>query len=280
MLLLGSLVQAAPYDHGDTITIWWNVMDTTDGTSIAATTGPTIEMFKTQASGLTSLGAASSMTQDSAGMYYYDFVAPAVDEVYSYEILWTSQGKDLAFFQGGIHVRNMIDDIFAHDLTGAQTDSSVGQFIKIGGDSTGWASIADVWMNQDTSNVDTSLVGEWLTKAPWNAGTRSLTDKSGFSLTQSFPTNFDILEISSSGSVTPTDTTESGYDIMNSEMLDTIMVWLGYRVGCETRSHFDDQEDTLIIMGPGEVVYGRIIYKHLAGSAGDPPDSTETISAP
>jgi len=113
------------FDYGDTIPIWLNVFDTTDGASIPASSAPTIEVFF----GTTTIRNAT-MTQDSAGAYYYNFIAPETTAVYSYAFHWTAQTKNYYVHGGKLQVKPDSVNIDMSSLT------STGFWFKL--DTTVW----------------------------------------------------------------------------------------------------------------------------------------------
>lgn len=66
--------------------------------------------------------------------------------------------------------RNIPDDT----TDGAGDDVNAADLLFRAGDTTNWANIEDVWMNQDTTNVDTSEIGEWLSKSVWEPDTNTV----------------------------------------------------------------------------------------------------------
>ena len=60
-------------------------------------------------------------------------------------------------------IDTLMNRLVSDDTTaGAGFDKAFADFLWRAGDTNNWASLADVWRNQDSGNVDTSDIGDWL----------------------------------------------------------------------------------------------------------------------
>jgi hypothetical protein len=114
---------------------------------------------------------ASELATDAIGAA--ELATSAIDEIVEYDTAlvsgaqsWVTMLKDTLAYQGSasgltaseIWTYNIPDDTTA----GAGDDMNAADLLFRAGDTTNWANIVDVWRNQDSINVDTSEIGDWL----------------------------------------------------------------------------------------------------------------------
>jgi len=158
ILLISIHSNAQTFSYSDSLKIWWNVLDTLDGRSIAASVIG-IRIYNN----LDELVRPyTPMTQDSSGAYYYLLECPDTPSVYYYAINWTAQNKSYFIRLGRIKVISSTDsstidvsnsevangffDKFDTHLWGdAQiTLGEREQWLKNAGDSSSWATVSQV----------------------------------------------------------------------------------------------------------------------------------------
>jgi len=162
----GDVVNNSGTEPADSIAIPFYVLDSAGGLASLAT-GDTVFLVVFYPNGTVAY-------RDSAAHNGSKIVVQAIDNskdsVYSWKEAVASidgDGKDglysyiLIVSDKSSAAQRMALTGFFQLYQGADFDATMDA-ARIGGDTLRWATVADVWRNIDTTDVDTSLIGEWL----------------------------------------------------------------------------------------------------------------------
>lgn len=73
---------------------------------------------------------------------------------------WNSTQRDSIL--SAVQTISIREKVWDADTASYQDAGTMGRMLSLAGDTLSWASIEDVWRNQDSANVDTSMIGAWL----------------------------------------------------------------------------------------------------------------------